>query len=97
VSLHFVRSRPTSLRDSVGVDFIRSLNLSPTPASLLANLPGGSVIVILRSADLSASSSSSSSGQRSSLRLRCRLRQVARPSGNSVTAFLSFFFFSFFF
>jgi hypothetical protein len=92
VSLHFVRSRPTSLRDFVGVDFVRSLDLSPAPASPLANLSGGSVVVVLRSADLSAFPSSSSSCQRTSLQLCCRLRQVARPSSNSVTIFLSFLF-----
>jgi hypothetical protein len=76
--------------------------ISPTPASPLANLPwwlrhrrfevggplGVSVIVGLRSEDLSASPSSSSSGRQTSLQLHRRLFQVARPPSGSVVAFV---------
>jgi hypothetical protein len=75
VSLHFVRSRPTSLRDSVGVDFVRSLDLSLAPVSPLAKpswcLPhrqievggplGVFVIVVFTSANLPAAPSTPSS------------------------------------
>jgi hypothetical protein len=66
------------------ITLVRSLDLSPTPASPLANLPSGSIIASIRLLDLAIIPLSSSSGPSTSWCFyRCQ-RQVARPRCGSV-------------